>query len=426
MKEDFLQFIWKMQLFQPAQLRTVFGKTVKILKPGLENLNEGPDFLNASVEVEGQLWVGHVEIHIKSSDWYVHLHQLDSNYHATILHVVWEYDVPVYSPAKVELPTVELKQYVSSSILKQYQLLFDKHQKWIYCEQMLDGIDAFKFLKWFEALYFERLQQKVLELRKLQRESRSNWEEILFWSLAKNFGLKVNGENFFDIVRNISFDLFRKVQDSNLKLEALLYGEAGLLNEEVLFPDDYYKELQEAYKFMQVKYDLKPPLKKGVHFFRLRPSNFPTIRLSQLAQVYFKNQGLFRKLIEANSLLQLYEIFDVKASEYWDSHYKFHSESTRKSKKRLSSSFIDLLIINTILPMKFLYEIQSNLSENSVVMDIAQCMQPEKNSIIFKYGQLGLRATNAMESQALIQLKNNYCKKGRCLNCVIGKEILKS
>ena len=425
MKEDFLQFIWKMQLFQPAQLRTVFDEKIKIFKPGLENKNQGPDFLNASIEVEGQLWAGHEEIHVKSSDWYVHLHQLDPNYNATILHVVWEYDVPVYSPGKVEIPTVELKNYVSKNLKFQYKNLFEKGQKWIYCENLVQKVDSFKVDKYLEELYFERLQVKVKELHQLYEKCESSWEHLLFLSLAKNFGSKINGDSFFEIAQSIPFNNLRKMSDSKFQLEALLFGQAGLLLDDIC-KDSYFKNLQKEYAFLKMKYSLNKPLIPMVSFFRLRPLNFPTIRLAQLADLYARNQNLFRKIVEASCIKELEFIFTARASEYWGSHFVFGKESSRKYLKKVSANFVQLILINTVLPLKFLYQRESKSAEDNRFLELIEALPSERNSIISKFKMLGIDAKNAMHSQALIQLKTNYCNKGKCLKCSIGKELLKN
>ncbi len=425
MKEDFLQFIWKMQLFQPIQLRTVKGEHITVLKPGHENRNEGPDFLNASIDIDGHLWAGHVEIHARSSDWYVHLHQLDANYNATILHVVWEYDVPVYSPGKVEIPTIVLKEFVSQYALDQQRRLFEKDKKWIYCENLIDTVEDFKIEKWLEELYFERLQRKVEGMKKLLADSNSNWEEVLFWSLAKNFGLKINGDNFLEIAQSISFSVFRKLTHSALGLEALLFGQAGLLIE-TAYNDPYFKELQKEYDFLKRKFSLEPPLKRQVNFFRLRPPSFPTIRLSQFAHVYKINHSLFRSVMDVESSEELKAIFNVAASEYWNNHYVFEKETLLNYKKRLSANFIQLILVNTILPLRFLYRSEKIDFNIQSQLGLIEALPSEKNTIVSKFKLLNVESKTAMHSQALIQLKTKYCDSGNCLSCKIGKELLQN
>lgn len=425
MKEDFLQFIWKMQLFQPAQLRTVFDEKVKIFKPGFENKNAGPDFLNASIEVGGQLWAGHVEIHIKSSDWYMHLHQLDSNYNATILHVVWEYDVPVFSPGKTEIPAIELQKFVSENLLNQYKSLFEKGQKWIYCENLIHKVDSFKVEKYLEELYFERLEVKVEKLNQHLEKFKFDWEHLLFVSLAENFGLKINKNNFGEIAQSTPFHIFRKVSDSRLHLEALLFGQAGLLLNDVP-KDAYFKTLQKEYEFLKKKYALSSPLVCKVHFFRLRPLNFPTIRLAQLADLYSKNRNLFRSVIEARTAKELEIRFTASASEYWDSHFIFGNEASKKFQKKITTDFIHLILLNTVLPLKFLYQRITKSMEENVHIELVESIPSEKNAIISKFKNLKINSKNAMNSQALIQLKTNYCEQGKCLQCSIGRELLKN
>ena len=423
MKENLLHFIWNMKLFNTSKMTSNCGKTIKIFKSGEPNINTGPDFLNVKIEIENQLWVGNVEIHVNSSDWYAHKHETDANYDAVILHVVWNDDVSVFRKNNEEIPTLELKKYISVDVLNNFNSLFKKNKNWINCEKDIAKIDPFTLLHWKERLYFERLEQKSELIKAILIKTTNNWEETLFLLLAKNFGLKVNGEAFYSLVTSFNFAVFQKSLGSITLLEALLFGQAGML--EVENESEYYKNLKKEYEFLKTKFKLTPISPNQIQYFRLRPNNFPTIRLSQLAGLYVLHHNLFSKIIEAKCIEDFYKIFSVSTSNFWETHYTFSKES-KKSTKKLTKSFVNLLIINTIIPVLFMYYKSLGKTNNSLILSFLEEIQPEKNSIISKFSDLKINSKNAFDSQALIQLKNEYCAKQRCLNCAIGKELLKN
>ena len=420
MREDFLHFIWKLQLFSKVDLISTRNTTIEIVKQGVLNFNSGPDFLNARIRISGQLWAGNVEIHLKSSDWYAHQHENDSNYNTVILHVVWEDDVEVFNECNELVPTLVLKNYISNSLLTKYKSHFNTHKKWINCESEIESVSKFKLNHFFEQLYFERLQQKSLILEEELLKTNSDWEAVLFRMLLKNFGLKVNGEAFFNLGNSMDFSVVRKVSNSSIQLEALLLGQAGLLGDTK--ESAYFEKLQKEYAYLQSKFKLKPLNNGQIQFFRLRPNNFPTIRLSQIAQLYSEQNALFSSILEINTLEDYYKLFKVRTSEFWETHYTFEKKS-KKLVKKLSESFIDLLLINTIIPIKFKYFIQQGKPTDSI-LDLIQQIKKEKNTIIKKFNELKITSNSAFETQALLQLKNEYCSKLKCLDCSIGKEIL--
>jgi len=423
MKENLLHFIWNMKLFNTSKMTSNCGKTIKIFKSGEPNINTGPDFLNAKIEIENQLWAGNVEIHVNSSDWYAHKHETDANYDAVILHVVWNDDVSVFRKNNEEIPTLELKKYISVDVLNNFNNLFEKNKNWINCEKDIAKIDSFTLLHWKERLYFERLEQKSELIKAILIKTTNNWEETLFLLLAKNFGLKVNGEAFYSLVTSFNFAVFQKSLGSITLLEALLFGQAGML--EVENESEYFKNLKKEYEFLKTKFKLTPISPNQIQYFRLRPNNFPTIRLSQLAGLYVLHHNLFSNIIEAKCIEDFYKIFSVSTSNFWETHYTFSKES-KKSTKKLTKSFVNLLIINTIIPVLFMYYKSLGKTNNSLILSFLEEIQPEKNSIISKFSDLKINSKNAFDSQALIQLKNEYCAKQRCLNCAIGKELLKN
>ena len=421
MNENLLHFLWKLKLFSVNNLKSTNGELIHIISNGIHNLNTGPDFLNAKIEIENQVWAGNVEIHIKSSDWYKHNHETDKNYDAVILHVVWEHDVEIFRENNAKIATLELKNYISKEVLNNYNQLFSKNKKWVNCENEIQSIDSFIFDNWLERIYFERLQQKSTMILEMLAVNKNNWEATLFMLLAKSFGLKINGEAFLNFASSFDFSLVRKVSNNVEQLEALFFGQAGLLSNKK--ESIYFEKLKKEYEYLQVKFRLTPILGGQVQFFRLRPNNFPTIRLSQLAFLYSKYQNLFSKIIEIESLELFYELFDVKTLPYWETHFTFEKES-KKSTKKLTKSFVDLILINTIIPLKFVHLKSLGKNDFSSLFTILENIKPEKNSIISKYNDLKIKSPNAFKTQALLQLKNEYCSKQLCLQCAIGKTIL--
>jgi Protein of unknown function (DUF2851) len=423
MKENLLQFIWKLKLFSSNKLRTVNGEIIEIISTGTENLNSGPDFLNAKIVINKQLWAGNVEIHINSSDWYVHHHETDENYDSIILHVVWEYDIEVFRKTNQTISTLELKNYVSKDLLINYNQLLGNTKNWIYCEKSINTIVPFVFKHWIERLYFDRLEQKSTLIQQILKITNNNWEATLFVLLAKNFGLKVNADSFMSFATSLDFSIVRKVSSNPEQLEALFFGQAGLLYNN--YESVYFRKLKATYEYLKVKFKLTPISKGQIQFFRLRPTNFPTIRLSQLALLYSTYQNLFSKVIEITTIDGFYDLLNSSTSLFWETHYTFETTS-KKSAKKLTKSFIDLLLINTIIPLKFRYLKSLGKSNFSSVITVINQIKPEKNTIIGKFKELNINSNNAFETQALLQLKNEYCNKQLCLKCSIGKELLKN
>ena len=421
MKEDFLHHVWQFKKFDIANLKTTKGESIQILNSGQYLQLAGPDFFNAQLIIGNQKWAGNVEIHLKSSDWYVHNHEKDSNYDSVILHVVWEYDVPIFRKDNSEIPTVELKEYVALSDLHKYQSLVSQ-KSWIYCENEIGNVDEFIFKNWQERLFFERLERKSQLIFELVETSNQDWEAVLFYLLAKNFGLNTNGELFFKVAKSIPFHVIRKESFSLESLEALLLGQANLLSHD--FQDSYAKELQKSYAYLVQKYQLQEKVIGSVEFFKHRPDNFPTIRLAQLANLYFHRKNLFSLVMNSTSISELYQIFNLGVSKYWETHYNFDKESSKKMKK-LSKSFIDLLVINTIIPLRFAYARSQNKEITQESIDLATLIPAEQNVIIEKFKIFGLQVNNVYESQALLELKKNYCDHKKCLDCTIGHFILK-
>lgn len=421
MQEDFLHYIWKQKKYQSLNLRTAENQELLVKSSGTHNHLAGPDFFNAQVKIGEQIWAGNVEIHIKSSDWYVHNHEKDSNYDNVILHVVWEHDADIYRKDNSVIPTLELKRFIEHSVLDNYQKLFYKSNKWINCENDFKDVSPFLLRNWLERLYFERLEEKSKVIHALLEKSKNNWEAVFFGMLAKNFGLNINGEAFISMSQSMDFSVIRKLQSSRLELEALFFGQIGLLDDN--FEDMYFKSLVKQYQYLKTKFQLNNKAVIPVQFFKLRPLNFPTIRLSQLAMLYNKHSNLFSKIISCETIHDFYEVFNVSVSDYWETHYNFKTVSKR-SKKTLTKAFINLLIINSIIPIKFAYAKSIGKSISEELLDIMNQLPAEKNSITSKFEELKQDKYSAYQSQAFIQLKKFYCDKNKCLQCAIGNALL--
>ena len=422
MKEDFLHYLWKFKKFDSLNLKTFNGEEITIVNVGQYLELAGPDFFNAQIVIGKQKWAGNVEIHLKSSDWYVHHHERDEAYENVILHVVWEHDTEIFRSNNTEIPVLELKTYIDAATIANYQYLMAP-KSWIYCEKQLRDIKEFTLKNWQERLFFERLERKSNPIFELLKRTNNDWESVLFCLLAKNFGLNTNGEIFFKIAQTISFSTIRKESFEVENLEALLLGIAGLLDAEK--EDNYFKDLKFRYFYLLHKYQIEKKVFEPVQFFKHRPDNFPTIRLSQLANLYHVQLNLFSVISTLNSVKNIFEVFNVSASEYWQNHYQFDKESPKK-KKKLSKSFIDLVIINTIIPLQFAYAKSQGKEISEDLIQLINGVAPEKNAIIDKFGSFGIKAENAFETQSLLQLKNEYCNKSRCLECAFGMELLKS
>ncbi|MEN9909856.1 MAG: hypothetical protein RLZZ540_3005 [Bacteroidota bacterium] len=421
MKEDFLHYLWKFKKFDTLHLKTSNEQEITIINVGQYLEQAGPDFFNAQMIIGNQKWAGNVEIHLKSSDWYVHHHEKDATYENVILHVVWEHDTEVFRKNNSEIPVLELKNYVDKEVLTNYQRLMSP-KSWIFCEKQLSDLDDFVLKNWQERLFFERLERKSKAIYDLLEQTNKDWEAALFCMLAKNFGLNTNGETFLKIAKAIPFSIIRKESFEVENLEALLFGKSALLDSEK--EDAYFKDLKFRYFYLLHKYQLGLEHEGQLQFFKHRPDNFPTIRLSQLAHLYHLHQNLFSKINSNYSIESIYQLFQVSTSTYWETHYQFDKVSPKKSKK-LSKSFVDLLLINTIIPIQFAFAKSLGKEIAEDLMAILVAVLPEKNSIIDKFASFGVLSISAFDSQSLLQLKNEYCNKGKCLDCAIGMELLK-
>lgn len=417
MTERLLQYIWQFQYFNNSSLQTTDTQPVQVINSGIYNTNQGPDFLNAKIKIDDTIWAGSVELHIHTSDWQEHNHSKDKNYSNVILHVVWNDDVDL----KLSFPTLELKNIVPKLLLKKYEELMQDTQ-FIPCEKQLHRIEPLLMISWKERLLIERLQQKTIYIERLLDKAKMHWEEIFWWMLARNFGIKVNSDAFEKIAQSISINILSKHKAQLIQLEALLMGQSGLLENE--FKEDYPVMLQKEYRFLQQKYKLKQ-VHAPLYFLRMRPANFPTIRLAQLASLIQQSEHLFSQIKETTDFSKIEKLFSVTANDYWHYHYVFDEISSFK-KKTLGKQMINNILINTVVAVLYAYGyFNNNESYKNKALHWMANIISEKNSITEGFKSLGVENKTACDSQALIQLKNEYCDHKRCLQCAIGNKILK-
>jgi len=422
MKEDFLQFIWKHGLYSKEKLETTNGEPVEIISAGQTNSDSGPDFFNARVKIGKTAWAGNIEIHQKSSHWYQHRHDSDAAYDNVILHVVEVHDKEVKVKSH-QLPTLILGY--RDEILNNYESLL-KSKHWIACQDRLAEVDPFILRFWFSSLMIERLESKTGEIVKLLEQNQHNWNETFYQLLARNFGMKTNTLPFELLAKSLPLNILSKHKNDPFQIEALLFGQSGLLNE-TLLGDDYFLSLRKEYSFLYKKYGLSGLESHLWKFMRLRPINFPTIRIAQLAVLMHHSSALFSNILETEDPDQLRQLFKVRASEYWDTHYRFNKPSEENRPKALGESAFNNLVINTIVPMLFVWgdqHLDQGMKDRALLL--LEKLDAEENQIIRKWTDAGIESRTAFETQALIQLKNNYCDFKKCLNCQLGAKIITS
>lgn len=417
MNEKLLQYIWRFQYFNKSDLTTTDGDAVTVINAGMHNTNQGPDFSSARIKIGDTIWAGNVELHVNSSDWRMHGHDDDSNYRNIILHVVWINDTAL----RVNFPVLELNGRVSRFLLEKYHCLMLSSTA-IPCHPQIAQVNELVWTGWKQRLLIERMLAKSqLVLRHLAATG-NHWEETFWRMLARNFGVKVNMDALENIAVTVPVALLAKHKNQLLQLEALLLGQAGILN--ASFKDDYCIMLQKEYRYLQKKYGLVQS-QVPVHYLRMRPSAFPSLRLAQLAMLVHRSAHLFSSILETTAVQAIKKKLDVTANDYWHYHYTPGVPSSRKEKK-LGSGMIDNIIINTIAPVLFAYGHYKN--ENTCkekALAWLEATAPEKNSILKGFSKAGIRCRSAFDSQALLQLKNNYCDQKRCLECAAGNAILK-
>lgn len=418
MTERLLQYIWQFQYFNRSELQTTDGEEVVVILPGSLNKNQGPDFLNAKIKIGNTIFAGTIEVHCKASEWEKHQHHKDNNYRNVILHVVNEKDASFDN----HIPVLELQSRISNIMLEQYEKLMAE-TSFVACAGSIHTIKDITWFSWKERLLVERLTRKAEKIQILLEENRAHWEETFWWLLARSFGTKVNGDAFEALARSLPVTILSKHKNSIHQLEALLLGQANLLNRN--FEEEYPRLLQREYRFLKTKYDLKP-VDVPVQFLRMRPGNFPTIRLAQLAMLISSSSHLFSKILETENVEEVKKWLTCTANDYWHYHYHFHLQSNFK-KKALGTSMIDSIIINTIVPSLFAYSVYHKSEPHKAkALRWLEQISTENNSILSGFALLSVKSNSAYDSQALIELRNEYCTKKRCLECSVGNAILKN
>lgn len=422
MKEDFLHYLWKFKKFEFLNLKTTDGDEVELIDVGQHNTNAGPDFLNGKVKINNTNWVGSIEMHVKSSDWSKHKHSDNPDYNNVILHVVWEEDVKVLDENKNPIPCLELSKRADLKLLNKYQNLLSS-QLWVPCQEHVAKVPEIKTSSWLQRIMIERLEEKTEELKPMLANANGNWEQILFVMIAKILGLKQNSAPLAALASSIPVELLSKHADNLFSIEALLFGQSGLLSSKLR--DEYPKALLKEYDFLAQKYSLVKPSYPNWKLLRLRPNNFPTLRVSQLASIYHVNTMIFDKIL-TRTLDEIRSLFkNILASEYWDDHYLFDKTSDLNKKKRLGKTRINIILINAVVPLLFLYgKERANEDYIDKSLSLLSTLPSESNTIIKNWKTLGLEVTSAFDTQALIHLKTRYCTKSLCLQCAIGHHIM--
>ncbi len=423
MRESFLHFLWQFQKYDALHLSTVDGLEVQIFSQGQLNTDAGPDFLNAKILIDDITWYGNVEMHLKSSDWNQHAHQNDAAYNNVILHVVWTHDQPVYRSDGQEVPVVELQNRVQKNLLKRCnELLKSPHT--IPCQSMIDLVKKIDILSMLEQVCVYRLEQKSDVILEMLQKNSGSWEETAYQLLARNFGFKTNSEPFEKLSKTLPHKILIKYANSPVQLEALLFGMAGFLPSHA--EEEYALDLNKEFQYLSKKHGLQNQnlLKVEWKFLRMRPGNFPTVRLAQFASFIRHNEKFFQEFIHFNQVRDLKELWGHSLSTYWTNHYDFGKIASKKN-SGIGSASIEVLLINTVAPILAAYARQTNNDQYmEKAIDLLMALKSEKNHIINEWSDLGIQSKNAFDSQALIGLRNDFCLKNKCLSCKIGVSLI--
>lgn len=421
--EDFLQYVWQFRSFDNNDLKIDTGETLKIIHQGFLNKNSGPDFSNAKNQIGETVWAGNIEIHIKSSDWLKHNHQTDASYENVILHVVYENDVPIKRIDGSVLPVLELKNRVSDNLIQKYEHLFLTLTDFP-CTAQIGNVDKLIIDSFLSRTLIERFEEKTQSVFKTLNELKGNWDETFYRFIARNIGFKVNAVPFELFAKAIPQQIYGKHKDNAMQVEALVFGAAGFLNDD--FKEAYPAKLKHEFQFLQRKYNLKPIEVSIWKFMRMRPQNFPTIRLAQFAALIVKANHLFSKIIETKEVEELRKLFeDLPVNQYWKMHYHFKKEAVGVN-TQIGKSSIDNILLNTIALFLFAYGKHTGTqSYMSRAIKLLESLPAEQNAITDKFADAGVKIDNAFASQGILQLKKQYCDQKKCLSCGIGIKILK-
>jgi Protein of unknown function (DUF2851) len=424
MNESFLHYIWQHQYFNKEDLKTSDSEPIQIFKPGLYNTNAGPDFSESKIKIGDIEWAGSVEIHIKSSDYLQHKHQHDRAYDNVVLHVVWHNDKNLMRADGTPMPTLELRSRVAEGLVIKYRQLVNSAFQ-IPCSNSFPQINPLTKISMIEQAAVQRLNAKAGIVRQLLTQNKGDWEETFYQVLAKNFGFKVNADPLFGLAKALPVKTIRKNSGDQLRVEALLFGVAGFLDESM--NDEYHQSLKKEFEFLAHKFGLTGEKlhKAQWKFLRLRPANFPTLRIAQLAALFNTSTQLFADVIERGDIASLRKMFSVEPSSYWTAHYAFGKKSVW-AHGRLGDESVDNILINSIVPTLAAYaEEKGEERFFDRALHILEQIKPESNAITRAWEELGTKATNAFDSQGLIEQMNSFCKRRNCLNCAVGTALLK-
>lgn len=420
--EQLLHYIWKYRLYRPSGLTTTQGDTLEIIDPGLENTDAGPDFFNAKIRINGTVWAGSVEIHQKASDWLAHGHSADKAYENVILHVVETDDGTVFRQNGEAIPQLVLP--IPEQVIDNMEWLLTRDSP-VACLERLPAIDPVFRLQWMDALLAERLERKTDDILRWLDLYQKDWNEVFYILLCRNFGFGVNSDAFERLARSLPLKCILKQRPSASQVEALFLGQAGLLNDSNGNRHHYYRFLQQEYSFLRKKYGLEPLEPHIFRNLRLRPDATPHIKLVELAAIWIRHDTLFSSVLSARTPRELKDFFRVPASAFWDTHYNFLRPSPHR-KKQLGENALNMLLINTVVPLMFAYGLYHQMDEHKAcALRLLASIPPEQNSIISLFSQVGMKPRNAGDTQALIQLKRNYCEQKKCLYCRLGFQLLK-
>ena len=420
MTEEFLHFVWTNRLCYQSGQKSIDGQDIEIIHPGIPNFDAGPDFFNAKIKIGSTLWAGNVEIHVREKEWYSHNHHTDPAYDNVILHVVQEKAKGTINSKGNTVPVLEVKY--SDHLLYNYNRLLAK-SAFVACEKYLPHISSFEFEQWLERILIEKIESKSADIERYLEFANGDWNEVLYILLARSFGFGVNGEAFEMLARSLPFRILLKHSDNILSIEALLFGQSGLL--ETSLPDDYSNKLRKEYDFLSHKYNLKK-LDEGLwRFLRLRPHNFPTVRIAQFAMLIHKFHGSFDIIANDPDLAHMESMLMTGVSDYWKNHYRFGKESSKGSDKILGKASAKLIIANSIVPYIYVFaKHKGDTKLQDKAMDLLTQLPPEKNGIVNKWAEKIFAAKDEAQAQALIYLKNYYCNHKKCLSCRIGRKLI--
>ncbi|MGV3687251.1 MAG: DUF2851 family protein [Daejeonella sp.] len=420
--EDFLHYLWKFRLFEQRDLRTTSGEPIEILKVGIHNSHAGPDFEGATIRIGGTLWVGNVEIHLRSSDWSRHNHQSDMAYDNVILHVVGKHDQDIVRSDQTMIPVLCLEHLTPKQITNKYLTLIECLD-WIPCSRQIAEVDVFHIRNWLYRVGIERLEKKSATISYLLSELNGSWDDAFYIFLAINFGFKVNAIPFEMLARSLPRRLVSRYKDRPLQIEALIFGQAGFLNQP--YQDEYPRLLTKEYSFLKKKHSLRSIDNYLWKYLRMRPANFPTIRLAQFASLIIRSNHLFSNVIAETDIAALIKMFDhLPVNKYWESHYRFDTDPVRCT-CRLGKQSVNSILINTVAVFLMAYgrQVCSHEHVNRSII-LLENLEPETNSLISRFKEINIRPENAFFSQSLIELKKAYCDQKKCLSCGIGMKLL--